>query len=90
MGQTLKGEKYVIFNIFFYFQIEKVYDQFVHFICLEHSMFTLRHQTNYSAPNNLSFYSLNKAEMTDTEMDAITDDIVNGLFAVCVTLGKDL
>ena len=50
-------------------------------------MFTLRHQTNYSAPNNLSFYSLNKAEMTDTEMDAITDDIVNGLFAVCVTLG---
>lgn len=68
-------------------QIEKVYDQFVHFICLEHSMFTLRHQTNYSAPNNLSFYSLNKAEMTDTEMDAITDDIVNGLFAVCVTLG---
>ena len=53
-------------------------------------MFTLRHQTNYSAPNNLSFYSLNKAEMTDTEMDAITDDIVNGLFAVCVTLGKDL
>ena len=68
-------------------QIEKVYDQFVHFICLEHSMFTLRHQTNYSAPNNLSFYSLNKAEMTDTEMDAIIDDIVDGLFAVCVTLG---
>ena len=50
-------------------------------------MFTLRHQTNYSAPNNLSFYSLNKAEMTDTEMDAIIDDIVDGLFAVCVTLG---
>ena len=49
-------------------------------------MFTLRHQTNYSAPNNLSFYSLNKAEMTDTEMDAIIDDIVDGLFAVCVTL----
>ena len=83
----LEKEKINTFNIISYFQIEKVYDQFVHFISLEHSMFTLRHQTNYSAPNNLSFYSLNKAEMTDTEMDAITDDIVNGLFAVCVTLG---
>ena len=25
--------------------------------------------------------------MTDTEMEAIMDDIVEGLFAVCVTLG---
>ena len=69
-------------------QIEKVFDQFVHFISLEHSMFTLRHQTNYSAPNNLSFYSLNKSNITDTEMGAVINDIVDGLFAVCVTLGK--
>jgi len=68
-------------------QIEKVFDQFVHFISLEHSMFTLRHQTNYSAPNNLSFYSLNKSNITDTEMGAVINDIVDGLFAVCVTLG---
>ena len=50
-------------------------------------MFTLRHQTNYSAPNNLSFYSLNKADTTDTEIESILDEIVDGLFAVCVTLG---
>ena len=68
-------------------QIEKVFDQFVHFISLEQSMFTLRHQTNFSAPNNLSFYSMSRSEMTDTEMEAIMDDIVDGLFAVCVTLG---
>ena len=68
-------------------QIEKVFDQFVHFISLEQSMFTLRHQTNYSAPNNLSFYSMSRSEMTDTEMESIMDDIVDGLFAVCVTLG---
>ena len=51
-------------------------------------MFTLRHQTNYSAPNNLSFYSLNKSDVTDTEMENIINDIVDGLFAICVTLGK--
>merc|ERR1712223_1312365 len=68
-------------------RIEKVFDQFVHFISLEHSMFTLRHQTNYSAPNNLSFYSLNKSDVTDTEMENIINDIVDGLFAICVTLG---
>lgn len=68
-------------------QIEKVFDQFVHFICLENSMFTLRHQSNYSGANNLSFYNLNKCEMTDTEMETIMNDIVDGLFAVCVTLG---
>ena len=50
-------------------------------------MFTLRHQTNYSAPNNLSFYSLNKSDVTDTEMENIINDIVDGLFAICVTLG---
>ena len=74
--------------LLFLFQIEKVFDQFVHFISLEHSMFTLRHQTNYSAPNNLSFYSLNKSDVTDTEMENIINDIVDGLFAICVTLGK--
>ena len=47
-----------------------------------------RHQTNYSTPNNLSFYSLNKADVTDTEMEHIIADIVDGLFAICVTLGK--
>ena len=65
-------------------QIEKVYDQFVHFICLEPQMFTLRHQKD----NNLSFYSLNQSNMTDTEMENIMEEIVDGLFAVCVTLGS--
>ena len=30
---------------------------------------------------------MSRSEMTDTEMEAIMDDIVEGLFAVCVTLG---
>ena len=65
-----------------------MFDQFVHFISVEHSLFTLRHQSNYSAPNNLSFYSLNKSDVTDTEMENIINDVVDGLFAVCVTLGN--
>ena len=30
---------------------------------------------------------MSRSEMTDTEMETIMDDIVEGLFAVCVTLG---
>ena len=48
-------------------QVQKLYDQYVNFICLENEMFTLRHQ-NSSA---LSFHALNKASVTDTDMEAM-------------------
>ena len=64
-------------------QIERVFDQYVNFISLEHEMFTLR-KTSGDA---LSFHALNKADVTDTEMEDMLTQIVDGLFAVCVTLG---
>jgi len=67
-------------------QIERVFDQFVNFISLEHEMFTLR-KTTGSKDQSLSFQSLNKADTTDTQMEDILNQMVDGLFAVCVTLG---
>ncbi|TRY79462.1 hypothetical protein TCAL_06784, partial [Tigriopus californicus] len=52
-------------------QIQKVYDQYVNFISMESEMFCLRHQSSSA----LSYHALNKGSMVD------------GLFAVCVTLG---
>jgi len=63
--------------------VRKVYDQYVNFICLENDMFTLKHQN----ASGLSYYALNKASVTDVEMDAMLNQIVDSLFSVCVTLG---
>lgn len=52
-------------------QIHKVYDQFVNFISLENEMFCLRHQ-NSSA---LSYHALNKASVTDTEMESMLSQV---------------
>ena len=68
------------------FQIERVFDQFVNFISLENEMFTLR-KTTGSKDQSLSFHSLNRADTTDTQMEDILNQMVDGLFAVCVTLG---
>jgi len=67
-------------------QIERVFDQFVNFISLENEMFTLR-KTTGSKDQSLSFHSLNRADTTDTQMEDILNQMVDGLFAVCVTLG---
>lgn len=63
--------------------IHKVYDQYVNFISLEEDMFVLKHQNS----DNISYYSINKGDIKDTEMDAIMDTIVDSLFSVFVTLG---
>ena len=49
-------------------------------------MFTLRKGGNQDTPD-ATYYSLNRSELTDTEMEALLSQVVDGLFAVCVTLG---
>ncbi|KAG8227275.1 hypothetical protein J437_LFUL012189 [Ladona fulva] len=65
-------------------QIHKVYDQYLNFISLEDDMFTLKHQNS----DSISYYSINRADVRDTEMENIMDTIVESLFSVFATLGK--
>lgn len=64
--------------------IHKVYDQYVNFITLEDDMFILKHQNS----DDLSYYSINRANTKDEEVERIMDSIVNSLFSVFVTLGN--
>ncbi|KAI4463368.1 vesicle protein sorting-associated [Holotrichia oblita] len=63
--------------------IHKVYDQYINFISLEDDMFILKHQGS----DDLSYYSINRSDIKDTEIDFIMDSIVDSLFSVFVTLG---
>ncbi|CAG9761892.1 unnamed protein product [Ceutorhynchus assimilis] len=63
--------------------IHKIYDQYVNFISLEDDMFVLRHQNS----DALSYYSINKGEIKDTDMEDIMNSIVDSLFSVFVTSG---
>lgn len=64
--------------------IHKVYDQYVNFITLEDDMFVLKHQNS----DSLSYYTINRANTQDFEMEGIMDCIVDSLFSVFVTLGN--
>ncbi|KAL1139436.1 hypothetical protein AAG570_006420 [Ranatra chinensis] len=64
--------------------IHKVFDQYLNFITLEDDMFMLRHAQN---SDSISYYAINRGEIKDTEMESITDAIVDGLFSVFATLG---
>lgn len=64
--------------------IHKVYDQYVNFITLEDDMFVLKHQNS----DALSYYAINRANTSDTEMEEIMESIVDGLFSLFVTLGN--
>ena len=68
-------------------QVAKVYDQYVNFISLENEMFTLRKGGGQDI-SDASYYSLNRSELTDADMEALLSQVVDGLFAVCVTLGN--
>ena len=68
-------------------QIAKVFDQYVNFISLENEMFTLRKGSGQDI-NDASYYSLNRSELNDADMEALLSQVVDGLFAVCVTLGN--
>lgn len=63
--------------------IHKVYDQYINFISLEDDMFILKHQNS----DLLSYYSLNKIDMKDTEVEDLVNSIVDSLFSVFVTMG---
>ena len=63
--------------------IQRIYDQYTNFICLEPEMFCLKQ----SRDNSVSYYSLNKGSVQDTEMEAMLTSITDSLFALCVTLG---
>lgn len=64
--------------------IHKVFDQYVNFITLEDDMFVLKHQNS----DALSYYSINRANTSDAEMEEIMENIVDSLFSLFVTLGN--
>lgn len=66
-------------------QVQRLFDQYTNFITLEPDMFCLKHQG--SPPPDVSYYSLTRGEVTDTEMETMLTAITDSLFALCVTLG---
>ncbi|XP_074548907.1 sec1 family domain-containing protein 1 [Halichoeres trimaculatus] len=64
-------------------QVTKVYDQYLNFITLEDDMFVLCHQNK----ELISYHAINRADIKDTDMEAIMDTIVDSLFCFFVTLG---
>lgn len=64
--------------------IHKVYDQYVNFITLEDDMFVLKHQKS----DSLSYYTINRANTSDTEMEEMMESIVDSLFSIFVTIGN--
>lgn len=64
--------------------VHRVYDQYVNFISLEDDFFILKHQNNEA----ISYFSINKGNARDDEMESIMDSIVDSLFSVFVTLGN--
>lgn len=63
--------------------VTKVFDQYLNFISLEDNMFLLRNQNR----DAISYYSINKTAVKDTEMMGIIDAIVDSLYCVFVCLG---
>ena len=65
--------------------VQRLFDQYTNFICLEEDMFCLKHQN--SPEPSVSYYSLNRGSVTDSEMDLMMSTITDCLFALFVTLG---
>lgn len=63
--------------------IHKVFDQYLNFISLDEEIFCLRHQNK----DLISFYSMNKGDVKDSEMSEIINTITDGLFSVFSTIG---
>jgi len=63
--------------------VSKIYDQYSNFVSLEDQLFILRYQNR----DSMCYYNLNRNNITDTEMNAAVDEIVDGLFSFLVTLG---
>lgn len=63
-------------------KIRKVYDQYLNFIALEDYLFILKESDKQST----SFYSINRPNASASDIDRITNYIVESLFSVLVTL----
>lgn len=60
-------------------RIAKVYDQYLEFVTLENGMFSLAQP--------LSYVQLNDPAAQDPDVEAVVENIANGLFSVLATLG---
>jgi len=63
--------------------IQRLFDQYTNFICLESDMFCLKQPSDES----LSYLSMNRGGVGDTEMEEMLSNITDSLFSLCVTLG---
>ena len=54
--------------------VSKIYDQYSNFVSLEDQLFILRYQNR----DSMCYYNLNRNNITDTEMNAAVDEIVDG------------
>ena len=64
--------------------VQRIFDQYANFVSLEDQLFILRHQNR----DQICYYNLNRANITEHEMHHAVDHIVDGLFAFLVTLGE--
>ncbi|VDD91851.1 unnamed protein product [Enterobius vermicularis] len=65
-------------------QVQKLTDQFLNFISLEDNLFVLR---RYSEKSPFSFFAISDPSVTNEEMEALINSIVDALYSVCATLG---
>ncbi|KAI1284913.1 Sec1 family domain-containing protein 1 [Halotydeus destructor] len=63
--------------------ISRIYDQYSYFISLEDDMFSLREHDQ----DSVSYYAINRGDVSENEMESIMNSIVDGLLSVFVTLG---
>jgi len=62
--------------------VTKVFDQYLNFISLEDDMFVLKPEKQ-----TVSYYSLNRTDVKDVEMEELLDSVVDSLFSFFVTMG---
>ncbi|KAL0267545.1 UNVERIFIED_CONTAM: hypothetical protein PYX00_009791 [Menopon gallinae] len=62
--------------------IQKIFDQYLNFITLEDDLFILRQQNQEA----VSYYTINRGDIKDSEIENIIDTLVDSLFSVFATL----
>lgn len=62
--------------------VKKIYDQYLNFIALEDDFFILREKDKHL----VSYHAINRSDASDSEITAVIDQIVEGLFSVLVAL----
>ncbi|CAI5444323.1 unnamed protein product [Caenorhabditis angaria] len=65
-------------------QVQKVIDQYLNFISLEDDLFVLK---RYNENGHFSYFSMNNPSTSDSAMNLMLDQVADGLFAVCATMG---